>query len=596
MKIKEVPKGITSRLNIPATVSDSVLPFFKANADSLTEWLDTLPKLNPAGTCRKILPAMETMNLTTLPGRVRYELAECIRPTLFDLIQSSEPQFLDASFPMSDKVAEMTNFSIHFQEALADAYKSVIVSPDFVDEKTQTKPGEDSAKPFFSESIQCTTIHRAMQSIGMVLLRSAQCYRPEPDHVWDQVNALYLLAEQHGLHQIPVLDEQFERHPESTIEELFKKLHFFNLAVPNRFRQRDIQSISHILEESVAKIEISETQGNGEQQANFFVVLNAEYPALHISKQVTHDASLRYFHTRAFVEHLMSDAVLAKGKNELLRLADKSTQLPERTIRKLLQCWHQIASRQFSRQDDTRPVTIYPGLQNIIKKFLYVPSAEKAEARMGRDALTDRFSIAHLELVPTDRDRDVSFDAHSMRSERSVESMLKASKSNTSASDIWKKAAARQAQGEAVKVAGEIDDTSAKGYHLKLNPDRQPLVKVGDLIGISEGKGKMEIAVIRHLHSQDEGGLSMGVELIAPNAQVARIVNQDDNIRSRSVLMLPGVEAIKQPPSVLTVSRLELPSNRLELTINKSPSQYQLLKLIESNPAFSHYTLQKLDE
>lgn len=601
MKIESVPHPIISRLHLPTTVADSVLPFFKANPESLSEWLETLPKLNPAECCRKILPAMETMNLTTIDGETRFRMLECLRNYLFDLISSTETQFLDASFPMSEKVSEMAYFAVHAQKAMADAYQLAIGSPEFVT-KSSAQPAADSgseprSKSHFTEELQAIAIHRALQSLGRVLLRRAQIYRANTSTIWDEINALYLLAEQHLMHQIPIEDNQNPHVQRSSIEAIFKRLHFFTLAVPNRFRQRDIQSIYLLLSETADKIRLSDIHASDQEQANFFVALNSDMPSLHISKKISQDGSLRYFHTRAFVEHLMSDAVIARGKEELLNLDSQKTRMPERTVRRLLQCWHQTVSRQFSRQEEKQPVTIYPGLQNIIKKFLYVPVAEKAKAKMGRGDIDSRFSIAHLELLPTsDHDgRDASFDSHSMRSERSVESMLKASKSNTSADDIWKKAALKKPQGEAQKIAAEIGDVSAKGYQINLNPDKQPLIRVGDLLGIQQSPDQMEIAVVRRMQIPEDGHVHIGVELIAPNARVARIVNKDENIRSRSVLLLPGIPAIKQPISLITVSKLDVPGNQIELLIDKTRGNYQLLKLLESNPAFVHYTLQKLE-
>lgn len=559
---------------------------FAATVEAMEAWQDELPIINTPQACGTAIKVLHSLNATKLEAKLRYDLTEKFRPCPFKLLNSSENNFLLAKFPLTPKNRLLVSYSISFQKALASAYIKIISSAGFVADTSKVSTG--NIPDYFSEETLTTIIHRAMQSLGLVLLKSAQTYQFPPKDSWEHINALYRLAKLIEQERLLIQDLEFKHKPETSIHSLFKQLHFFALSSPNRFNQREIKSIYRLLEETSNLISLSQRNVQNDKQAAFYVNLNEDKPAAHISK-LSHTGSTTYFfHTEAFIKYICSNEVSKPPRATDIDLSNKSTHFPEHTIRRLFQNWNHSPSRQFPRTEDKRPVTIYPNLQNLLKKLL---NTAKTEHDLIKPVEVKGFDIDQLELVPIDSN-PITHHTRDIRSERIIEKMLKDSTQEDQDNSIWSTSANTKQAGEAHSFASEIANISTAGYQVNMQGEETSQVKAGDLVGISIAGGALEIAVIRRLSMLDNKRISMGVELISPSVQVAKILNKSDDIRSRYVLLLPEIPATQQAHSILSPAIINVPNNQLILSVDGNKQYYKIQKMIESNSAFTQYTLE----
>jgi len=580
MKIAKIDTKITALLNTSEPVNSPLSPPFALNLGSLRIWLDELPIINPVLSCEMLLQAFKSLDTNQIPGILRFQLIEEMRAWPSKLLSSHEDKLLDAKYPLNKNLHDLVGFSINFQRSLATAYIKIILSADFI-----AIDGNETAnsKVLFNSSTQATVIHRTMESLGLVILKSAQSYQALPLDIWGEINSLFKLAQQNNITLLAISNAGFTQSDQSTIYSIYKCLHFFQLSSPNRFNQREINSIYKLLTESSGLLSLSRESAENNQISNFFIDISSDKAADHISKLTNESEDNLFFHTQPFLDHISSQDVT--NEPLLINTSNKDIRLPPHTIRRLLQCWNHLPARQFSRKTEQKEVTVYPNIQNVLKRLF-----NSAKNNNKKPTILNKSNISTLELIPLDANTPTVY-THTIRSEQVVESLLKGGNMS-----IWDKLPDQKPTGEAKHFKSHTTNTSAKGYQVNLDEQLASQIKVGDLTGISINDGELEIAVIRRMGTLENDSLSLGLELIAPHAEIVKILTKSTNVRSKYILLLPAIPAINQAISIISPSIIKLPDNIISLSFKGKKEDYRIQKLLESNSSFTHYTLEEISD
>jgi hypothetical protein len=124
--------------------------------------------------------------------------------------------------------------------------------------------------------------------------------------------------------------------------------------------------------------------------------------------------------------------------------------------------------------------------------------------------------------------------------------------------------------GDAFRVdRWQIKDAAPKGLQLVRYGSSHTYVRVGDAIGIQQLDeiGRWSVGVVRWMKSPEANSLEMGVELLASGVKPVAIApvrgtGADDY---QPVLLLPAIEALKRPATLLLPRGVYAPGTNLLL-------------------------------
>jgi hypothetical protein len=113
---------------------------------------------------------------------------------------------------------------------------------------------------------------------------------------------------------------------------------------------------------------------------------------------------------------------------------------------------------------------------------------------------------------------------------------------------------------------------------------------VGELIGIQNSElNQWRIGVVRWIKSADPQHVEMGLEMVAPQARPLAVRPAGTAVVPYSqALLLPAVEALRQPATLLVARGTCRPGEDIEIAEHDTPSRrVRVLKLAERSNAFA---------
>jgi hypothetical protein len=170
-------------------------PTIELDEKRVQQWLSGLPVLNAGESIRMVLRALDPLNEQRLDIDKRLRLLGIYEATVRRLYESAEPLRLRQQ-PLS---VQQRQASVDDVErlclAMADGFKIVV------------KQMYDAAAHEADAQRYLQAIRGALLHLVAVLVHSYRFYRPEPSHLFLELNQLYRLARHHGLHDRRISDE-----------------------------------------------------------------------------------------------------------------------------------------------------------------------------------------------------------------------------------------------------------------------------------------------------------------------------------------------------------------------------------------------------
>ena len=438
----------------------------------------------------------------------------------------------------------------------------------------------------FNTSLRSRTLHRALQSYVLVLVRQARLYQARNFDSWGQVYALYRMAERYEIQKVRVKDN--ETQTESTIGDVFKCILLFVLSETHNYQQHDILKIYNFLGRFARYAALRAPACVVEKIAWYYFNLDADEPPKHVLERETNleNGCYRYLSAQPMVR-------LHREQSAPDKTVVDHTQPDEIILKSVLERFTLLQKRIFTRFAENTYYKLIFGLDHLVAVFSneIIVGGQPKKSNTTLD-LDDGFEQKHRQA-----DENEKVD----RSNSSVMAILDESKSRVSAKDIWTADANHATLTlEDIVHVYKGGNSSATGYCSTYSQTNSSKIKVGDLVGVYEKESKINTGLICWLGYSHDGMLSFGIKLLSPGAKAVRIgvLNNLDiactetplsQFANTNALFLPAIPATKNPISLLTPPLLYEVDNWIVLKTKNENKIYRLKRLLDSSSAVSHF-------
>ena len=566
---------------------------FNIRPKKVEKWLAELPKANVGETAKLVFHTLIETNQLKYSHKERARFLEELRPTTQFVTTAMRKHFVGTSFPLPKKSQKVASATREIYLQLAQGY--IVCIEDLL----------RSSILFTDKKLLVTLIHRAISCLGRVLLTSYQVYSPYPNKVWSKLNKLYAYAEAHKLLKQEVLDNQRLFIKKSTIAEEYSRVLLLSLASPYRLRQGEVHKVHNTLERWTIKNNLFSIKQNEKVHGCFAINLKTDAPPRNIAL-VNNDCNpddCRTLDTERLAETIRDEIQNTHDATQttITGIEMASPELSHDLLRRLLTAWAVIAKRNFPRSEKHERVQVAVGLSashQIISDSVKRNTPETTKATLNS---TNSFS------------RKSHFDTAEVNS------------LNVKQPDVWNlvypKAGSGYSPLDAKKISkivgtqnsDDIDELlyhaeswailneSASGYCIQNKNKTETTVQVGELVSVRRnGNGqtwKWGVGVIRWMKHSNDIGLTLGVEMLTPNAAAVGVKTaiDDSDIDYQRTLMLPQLNAINQASTIITNPVSFRIGNQLKLKIMTKEINIKLSKQLQNTGLFAQYQYDILD-
>jgi hypothetical protein len=534
------------KLSLPAArVSAWVV---ETRPDATRKWLAMLPLADSGQAAQQLYQALYTLNRMALDAGERLALMELYVAPVAVAATGLRSQFLHFAVPLKPRQKQLADFLLELQREMAYGYLHVIQG--FAGERRPWEKGEF-----------VVAAERAIRYLGETLLRAYHVYMPVPAGTWREIHGLYRYAEAYDCAATPLGDAG--REASDTIARRYLQVLMLGLCGPYQLPQNECLQVDAFLERWAHKAELTSYLAGINPVGHFLVDLDTDHPATPFPRDVPlRDApALRAVNAielaraaHGFIGRLQKgEAPRALGLG-----FDCAGQACIDTLKRMLRFWGLAGRRHFSRRRLQQPLSLCVGLPAIH----FFVSGQQPFLPPQPPAATAPDKAAQ---APD----QASLDAEARQP--GVE------QSNS---------------GEFFRIDNRwvLRDESAGGLALARHADIGLPIRVGDLIGIhNPAADQWRIGAVRWVKSPDTQRVEMGVEMLAPQARPLAVrQGGDDKAGFSQALMLPPIEALRQPPTLLVPRGACYPNQEFELAEGAlPPRRVRVLNILERTNAFA---------
>ena len=532
-------------LNLPsARVSAWVV---ETSPTETQTWLATLPLADSVQAAQQLYQALFTLNRMQVNADDRLLLMELYRKPVAAVSAGLQTHFSRLALPLKPRLKQLADFLCQMHMEMAYGYKHVIHA------------GLADRKPYESE-VFLFALERAIRYLGEVLLRSYQMYMPAPAGLWKEIHSFYRYAEQHGREQHVLVVEGVEEG--ATVAGSYLQTLMLGLCGPYQLPQNECHQVNAFLARWASKASIGNVTLGVDPVGRFLIDLESDHPAVPYPRDVPLHAApaLRVLNAveLARVVHDFSKQLQKGAAPSALGLGFECIGASGvDTLKRMLRFWGMAGQRQFSRRRSLLPLSLCVGL-NAIHFFA---SGQRP------------FTPPQPRVVPVDRAAllpDSAALQAELLEERSVLAPLP---------ELFR-----------VDSRWEIRDESAGGLSLARSGDLGVPIRVGDVLGIQNAAlQQWRIGVVRWVKSADPKHVEMGVEMLAPQGLPVAVRPAAMEAAAYSqALLLPPIEALRQPASLLVARGSYQPGEDIEIIEGEqNPRRVRVLKVVERSGAFA---------
>lgn len=519
----------------------------ETNPSETASWLASLPLADSVQTAQQIYQALFTLNRMSLDADVRLVLMELYRKPVAAVASGLQSHFVRLSLPLKPRLKQLADFLCQLHMEMAHGYKHVL------------KAGLDEREPWESE-VFILAVERSIRYLGEVLLRSYQMYMPSPPGVWKEIHGFYRYAEQHDQANRPLTIDGLEEG--TTVTRAYLQTLLLGLCGPYQLPQNECHQVNAFLARWSKKAEISSAIQAIDPAGCFLIDLDADHPAVPFPRDVPlHPApALRALNA-------VELARVAYDFNKRLQKGEPPSTLGlgfecvgavcVDILKRMLRFWGFAGRRQYSRRQSPRSLSLCVGL-NAVHFFCD-----------GQRPFTPPQAVAAIPEYAVEPPDRFALEAES-QDERPVTAPLP---------ELFR-----------VDSHWQVRDESAGGLSLARSGELGIPVRVGDIIGIQNPMlNQWRIGAVRWVKSANTRHVEMGVEMLAPHAYPFAVRPAGTDIVPYSqALLLPPIEALRQPATLLVARGTCQPGEDIEIADSESPPRrVRVLKMAERSSAFA---------
>jgi hypothetical protein len=560
----------------------------ETDADDARAWLESLPLADSAESARELYQTLYTLNRQELSPQSRLALMELYRGPIKTVTGPLEFHVTRLPLPLASNKRRLAEFIRILQLEMANGYKCCLV--DLV----------RSSVLWGKKSLLTTCTERALWYLGEVLLKSYLVYMPYPAGVWREIHELYRYAEQNKFTQEPVdISIGSTQKKNRTIIENYLRILLLGVTNPYQLPQNECVYVNHMLIDWAKRARLERIIKTDEEASRFNVDLSKDAPPVPVLRdgQSMSGGEPRSLDAKALVEMAESYLKRVKDGESVQSLGLKLDILDTACVDMLqhvVRSWGIPARRRHNRIRRHSRVFVCVGINavhffsNNQKPFFIPPELETG--RRPDDAARLAKQNESIEDVPADL-RGIVDEAY-----------IDLGDPFALASDL-----SHPTVGDRDSIPSRVTDYYRVDHWQvrDLGPQGMSLVRegesgannirVGDLIGIArvDDVGQWSLGVARWLKNPKPRNLEIGVELLAPVIKPVSIqaayAKSDERPIITQALLLPPIEVLQRPPSIVVPCGICRPDGDFYLTEGEAPSRViRSNNLLERTGSFEH--------
>lgn len=535
-------------------------------------WIRALPLANVGETARRLFYALSEANRQEAAPAKRLAALELLQEPLVLADRALDRHVVGRTFPLSDKQRRIADLARVLQTEMADGYKIVVL--DLLREEQPDR------------HLLATAVRHAQDHLAGILLKSWLVYAPVPDGVWRELHILYRAAERYGILEMQVSAPGPQRRA-ATVADGYLRTLLLGASCLYRLRQGEQIRLARLLEDWAPAVRLLPLKDAPAPDADLLVVdLDADAPPAYLRHLQPRDpATCRVLDTRGLTTYVRE--ALARPARQTHDVLKGEHPDPD-TLRRLVPVWDLVSRRSFRRSAQSGEVLVIIGLYALHRTLCKAAGSTSEHGACARllkedlDAPRARFTSKNLPQHDGDLPDvwDMVYEqVDPQRGPAAVTVLLSPS------------------DGELDRTAQEwrMKNISAGGCCLLWGHEGPGRAQVGELIGIRQGAGathRWHVGVIRRMMADGAKGLEIGVQLIAPWAVPAALrgaAHGRERAVHRRTLHLPGIDALQQPPSLITEPHTHRAGDTLTLVTADDERHIRLTQQVEDTGLFAQF-------
>jgi hypothetical protein len=566
-KRRALKLSIPPQTETPPTVCDGTLHGFDV-------WSRSLPVSDPLQTAKAIHDALAELSAFRVDFATRFAILELLRPFVHAANMAITRRRREASLTLDARGRREAALAQRVQYQLAVGYKIVIVTAlrDGTRLEPDTADGTDTR-------LVVIAIHRALTELLHTLMRSLQFYTRPPANLWAQFHSLYALAEVKRVHDEPVRDDEQVLRQLTQPTDVYERALLLASAQPNQLRQADLATLFRALEVWTALVSVVPTTA---LPAPVVVVdLTGDGPPRPPRlAEATDIADQRSPDTRRLVakfdEYLTGDPDVPHA--ELLMVDLEHREL----VRHCARVWGEPTDRAYERTPATGHVEVCTGLVHAhfhagggrsLLRQMQSERLEEEEETEEEDDYIDPFAGAV----------DVDGVRAGPRIDLTPQRFISTEVEETEADHLLTRL--------------RLADVSPIGFGLICEGEAPEDVSTGQLLALREADDPdWRITMVRWVTNAREGA-RIGVETLAQQAFSggARLLSsRGRDLDFNRALLLPGVEALDQPPFLITAPGVFEEGSKIAFTQGGQETKLIVEARVAEVPGFEQFRVREL--
>jgi len=562
-----------------------------------------------------LLERINALNHSKVDPLERFQLLQVLQPPGENLVESLRNRYLRTLLPLGPRYAALHTQAIDLSCALATGFK--IVVRDIL----SGHPDQDKLR-----KLLFTSVYMAVHHISLVLLDTYIVYLPEPGHLWEELNQLYLLAEQHHAHDEPLLQPDTSAAPR-TISLAYRRAVLMALANPYNLMQEEAQTVFRLLHKLAAGCRVLRLDEDT-PAAGFYIDLRVDRGPqfaqdtgeIHgIEPRVIVSAELlQAVHKR--IETLATQTPEQAAK---LRMSRLERRMQRDMLRRLASSWGRQSEREHERHSHLDPVDVVIGLSaahhHVDSEQPFTPELHELRIHTNYDPDTHTAEPGtgslDLSLVPLDHEPWKVDEAESRLEAGVTIPRLSSFDADGKTRDVWHKIYAHRSPIENRKAETDSFNTlyavsswdaknrSAQGMALSCEHSRSLPVRVGEVVayepqGSGRAKAHWSVGTIRWLRVAEGNTLEMGVMRLSEGARAAatravRGVGQGGEYFRSLIIPQDGLDS--PHGHMLTPAAIYDVGTVLAVNLGDHIRYVRLSRLIEATRSFSQFQFESAD-
>ncbi len=203
----------------------------KITTKGVNEWLEKLDYSNNSKAHHFFLTTLQKINRIELPVSIRMEVMELLNPVSAAILSEIIYKTSITNTSLDEKHLELSEQIQHLLVEISVGYK-LIIKGILDDEKLLTRHLGD---------ILPKACYNAIHSLSCLLIERYQNYLSEPPYIWFELNQIYLMAENLGIHDMELEDSQ-------TIINEYIRISVIHISDPYRLMPFEIRKIYNLME------------------------------------------------------------------------------------------------------------------------------------------------------------------------------------------------------------------------------------------------------------------------------------------------------------------------------------------------------------